>query len=201
MEWWDGVMGWSGVGYLVLAAAACYTADEALAGLDRARRAVLAYAVRWDVGAVQALRRVGDQANHHAALRKHAATRSTGNLEDGWVDAVFVVLRYLLLREERVLVLLARLRLLSLERAGRRVLHEPNFYGVGEEAAHHGALALARNGEDVVAKRETGGATLRLQGGCAPETDRGRALLVEEVLTGGGISRRRQEESEGARDV
>jgi len=170
MEWWDGMMGWSGVGYLVLAAAACYTADEALAGLDRARRAVLAYAVRWDVGAVQALRRVGDQANHHAALRKHAATRSTGNLEDGWVDAVFVVLRYLLLREERVLVLLARLRLLSLERAGRRVLHEPNFYGVGEEVAHHGALALARNGEDVVAERKTGGDEW-LQG-CAPEGDR-----------------------------
>ena len=175
MEWWDGVMGWSGVGYLVLAAAACYTADEALAGLDRARRAVLAYAVRWDVGAVQALRRVGDQANHHAALRKHAATRSTGNLEDGWVDAVFVVLRYLLLREERVLVLLARLRLLSLERAGRRVLHEPNFYGVGEEAAHHGALALARDGEDVVAKCKTGGdaPAARL---CARDRSRPRAV-------------------------
>jgi len=54
--------------------------------------------------------------------------------------------------------------------------------GVGEEAAHHGALALARDGEDVVAKCKTGGdaPAARL---CA-ETDRGRALLVEEVLRG-----------------
>ena len=87
---------------LAIAAGAVETADEALARLDRARRAVLAYAVRRDVGAVQALRSIGDQAHHHAAPRERAATRPTGNLVDGRVDAVVLVLRGLLLREERV---------------------------------------------------------------------------------------------------
>jgi len=52
---------------------------------------------------------------------------------------------------------------------------------VGEKAAYHGALALARNGKDVVAECEAGSGAPTA--GLAAH-DRGRALLGGEVLGG-----------------